>query len=75
MGSFCGVISRVTIAITYIRGLITPLITTQEPPSTMGKAGFISSTVAASRSLNPWPASLSAVRGSNWRGLGLGFRA
>ena len=31
-----GVISRVTIAITYIRvnrGLITPLITTPEPPS------------------------------------------
>ena len=27
------VISRVTIVITYIRGLITPLITTHEPPS------------------------------------------
>ena len=27
------VISRVAIAITYIRGLITPLVTTQEPPS------------------------------------------
>ena len=28
-----GVISRVTIIITHIRGLITPLITTHEPPS------------------------------------------
>ena len=28
------VISRVTILITHIRGLITPLITTHEPPST-----------------------------------------
>ena len=28
-----GAISRVTIDITYIRGLITPLITTHEPPS------------------------------------------
>ena len=28
-----GVISRVTISITHIRGLITPLITTHEPPS------------------------------------------
>ena len=27
------VISRVTILITHIRGLITPLITTHEPPS------------------------------------------
>ena len=27
------VISRVAIVITYIRGLITPLITTHEPPS------------------------------------------
>ena len=28
-----GVISRVTIVISHIRGLITPLITTREPPS------------------------------------------
>ena len=28
-----GVISRVTIVITHIRGLITPLITAHEPPS------------------------------------------
>ena len=28
-----GVISRVTIVITHIRGLITPLITPHEPPS------------------------------------------
>ena len=28
-----GVISRVTIIMTHIRGLITPLITTHEPPS------------------------------------------
>ena len=28
-----GVISRVTIIITHIRGLVTPLITTHEPPS------------------------------------------
>ena len=28
-----GVVSRVTIVITHIRGLITPLITTDEPPS------------------------------------------
>ena len=28
-----GVISRVTIVITHIRGLITPFITTHEPPS------------------------------------------
>ena len=32
-----GVISRVTIVITHIRGLITPLITTHEPPSTPGQ--------------------------------------
>ena len=30
-----GVISRVTTVITHIRGLITPLITTNEPPSTI----------------------------------------
>ena len=29
-----GVISRVTVLITHIRGLITPLIATHEPPST-----------------------------------------
>ena len=28
-----GAISRVTILLTHIRGLITPLITTREPPS------------------------------------------
>ena len=28
-----GVVSRVTVIITHIRGLITPLITTHEPPS------------------------------------------
>ena len=28
-----GVISRVTLLITHVRGLITPLITTHEPPS------------------------------------------
>ena len=28
-----GVISKVTISITHIKGLITPLITTHEPPS------------------------------------------
>ena len=33
MGSYKWVISRVTILITYIRGLITPIITTHEPPS------------------------------------------
>ena len=34
MGSYISrVISRVTIVITYIRGLITPVITTHEPPS------------------------------------------
>ena len=31
-----GVISRVLIVITHIRGLITSLITTHEPPSTQG---------------------------------------
>ena len=31
------VISKITIVITHIRGLITPLITTQEPPSTLSK--------------------------------------
>ena len=35
-----GVISRVTIVITQIRGLITPLITTHEPPSRLGRVGF-----------------------------------
>ena len=29
---FSGVISRVTIVITHLRGLITPFITTHEPP-------------------------------------------
>ena len=33
MGSYKGVISRVTILITHIRRLITPLITSHEPPS------------------------------------------
>ena len=34
MGSFInGVISRVAILISYIRGLIPPLVTTHEPPS------------------------------------------
>ena len=33
-----GVISRVSILITHIRGLITPLITTYEPPSTIGNS-------------------------------------
>ena len=32
-----GVISMVTILITHIRGLITPLITTHEPPSIASK--------------------------------------
>ena len=31
--SISGVISRVTLILTLIRGLITPLITTHEPPS------------------------------------------
>ena len=36
-----GVISRVTIIITHIGGLITPLITTHEPPSRgFGGLGF-----------------------------------
>ena len=34
------VISRVTVVITYIRGLITPLITTLEPPSRLGGLEF-----------------------------------
>ena len=34
MGGICMVISRVAILITHIRGLITPLIATHEPPST-----------------------------------------
>ena len=29
------IISRVTVLITHIRGLLTPLITTPEPPSTL----------------------------------------
>ena len=33
MGSYKWFISRVTIDITHIRGLITPFITTHEPPS------------------------------------------
>ena len=35
MGSYKWVISRVTIVITHLRGLITPLITTHEPPSNL----------------------------------------
>ena len=40
MGSYkwAGDISRVTIIITHIRGLITPLITTHEPSSTLPRA-------------------------------------
>ena len=34
MRSYKWVISSVTIVITHIRGLITPVITTHEPPST-----------------------------------------
>ena len=33
-----GLISRVTVVITHIKGLITPLITTHEPPSTPAQA-------------------------------------
>ena len=33
MGSYSGLVSRVTIVITHIKGLITPIITTHEPPS------------------------------------------
>ena len=29
----CGIISRVSIVISHIRGLVTPLTTTHEPPS------------------------------------------
>ena len=36
MGSHSGVISRVIIVITRIRGRLTPLITTHEPPSAFG---------------------------------------
>ena len=32
-GVISGVIGKVTIVITHVRGLITPLITTHEPPS------------------------------------------
>ena len=32
------VISRLTMVITYIRGLMTPLITTHEPPSRVDKS-------------------------------------
>ena len=39
MGSYKWAKSRVTIIITHIRGLITLLITTHEPPST-GMGGF-----------------------------------
>ena len=36
-----GLISRITIVITYIRGLITPLVTAREPPSTLnGRYSF-----------------------------------
>ena len=35
------VISRVTLVMTYIRGLIAPLITTHEPPSTTHSAGIL----------------------------------
>ena len=40
-----GVISKVTIVITHIRGLITPLISTHEPPSKTSGSGsrFLSS--------------------------------
>ena len=36
-----GVLIRVTIIITHIRGLITPLITTHEPPSTTSRVGSL----------------------------------
>ena len=36
-----GVISKVTIVIIHIRGLITPLVTTHEPPSTVFEKDFI----------------------------------
>ena len=35
MGSYKGVISRITIVIRHIRGRITPVITTHEPPSVL----------------------------------------
>ena len=36
---FSGVRSRVNIVIAHLRGLITPLITTHEPPSRVWEAG------------------------------------
>ena len=51
-----GVISRATIVITQIRGLITPLITAHEPPSV---EGFCRTCLAAARSPRtegPWRA-------------------
>ena len=39
MGSYKWVIIRVAIILTHIRGLVTPLITTHEPPSRPGAEG------------------------------------
>ena len=56
------VISSVTILITHIRGLITPLITTPEPPSASGlgrvffRVGFIGFRVL--QALTTWIATL-----------------
>ena len=41
-----GVTSRVTILITHVRGLITLLVTTHEPPSRVCRTACVSSTLA-----------------------------
>ena len=41
MGSYKGVISTAIMVITHIRGLIAPLITTHEPPSTNSYNPFL----------------------------------
>ena len=46
----CRVISRITRVVTHLRGLITPLITIHEPPSTLPTIGQVATSRASRRS-------------------------
>ena len=47
-------ISRVTILITHVRGLISPFITTHEPPGIFILLG-VRGLLASSEDFSPWP--------------------
>ena len=68
------VISRVTILITHIRGLITPLITTPEPPSKPSKKLFRGLRSHGEQRVRGAGGGGHAQETSGFWGLGFGFR-